>query len=116
MATYILTAFSFLAANFGWFSGMPQTEIFFWASIIVSCILIVVILALFVLVASQNGIRGSIWLAALMLLVGAVVCLVNILVAWVCTMLWAVDFYLAYQLMCIGSATAGLIKVNSNND
>lgn len=117
MFTYLITAFSFLAANFGWFGGMPQTEIFFWTEVIISVaiVLAIGIFLIAVFAGSGTSLLGA-GISILYWFFAALIFLICILVAWIATMLWSVDFFLAYQLMCIGSATAGLFKVNVSNE
>lgn len=114
MMTYIVTAFSFLAANFGWFGGTGQTEIFFWCEITATAAVILVCggIILFTCLADRSfeGFLAGSAFSLITIVLLAIVPLVCILVAWVCTMLWEVDFFLAYQIMCIGSATAGLFR------
>lgn len=112
MITYILTAFSFLAANFGWFGGAPQTEIFFWSQIVLAAVVLVVIIGILI---AAGGVAGA-GVGLIAAFVEAISILLCILAAWICTMLWAVDFFLAFQIMAIGAATASLFRAKASTD
>lgn len=120
MVTYIITAFSFLAANFGWFGGTGQTEIFFWCEVIATAAVILiiggVILFCFLADRSFDGLLAGGAFSLITVVLLSVVPLLCILAAWICTMLWEIDFFLAYQVMCIGSATAGLFRSRNKKD
>lgn len=113
MITYILTAFSFLAANFGWFGGAPQTEIFFWTELIAIALVLVVVIVMLVI---AGGVGFGLGTSALVMLFEAISLGLCMLAAWICTMLWSVDFFLAYQIMAIGAATASLFKLKKSDD
>lgn len=116
MATYIATAFSFLAANLGWFGGMSQTETFFWTCLVLEAVLsVILVLVLLVWGGSDGGgavgvlVGGGVSLVAVVLIV--VNFLLCMLLAWIATQLWtSLDFFLAFQVFAIGSATGKLFS------
>lgn len=120
MATYIATAFSFLAANLGWFGGIPQTEVFFWAEIV--CLIVCAVVGIVLMIVTGGvleGVTGAVLggLGSILGIVGiAVRFLLCMLAAWICTQLWGLDFYLAFQLLAIGSATGQLFKYEKSDD
>lgn len=113
MFTILTTAFSFLAANFGWFGGLPQTEIFFWTEVIIAAVIIV---AMTIFVVAAGGGIGGLGVGLIILLFEAINVLIVLLAAWVCSMLWPVDLFLAYQLMAIGAAIGGFFKAKNNKN